>query len=47
MNRVLNLQIPKKLSDELDKEKEKTGVPKSEIVRRAIKKYLIRRPHND
>ena len=40
MAQVLILQIPEKMAKALNEEKEESGVPKSEIVRRAIKEYL-------
>lgn len=39
-SKKLQFFIPQELIDRLKKEKEKTGAPVSEIIRRAIDKYL-------
>ena len=38
--RQTNIKMPKDLIDRLDAESDRSGVPKSEMVRRAIKTYL-------
>jgi len=39
-DKKLQFFIPKELIDRLKKEKEKTGAPVSEIIRRAVDKFL-------
>jgi len=38
----ITLYMPKKLIEKLDKLSEKTGARKSELIRRAIKRFLFK-----
>ncbi|MFW6028707.1 MAG: ribbon-helix-helix domain-containing protein [Halanaerobiales bacterium] len=45
--KVITTHITKEQEKFLSKKSEKTGVPKAEIIRRAINEYIERREQND